>query len=169
MTRPIQTERLSLRPFVAADGEAVIDLLNDFEVSRWTSAIPHPFTRSDLRIVHPDGSTRWPGLIAVTREDAVIGGVSTRTHLGYWIARSHWGRGYGREAATAVVTMLFDDPSRNSLISGYFLGNEASARILTGLGFRPTGKSQQVCRAQNCVLAHCDMALTRAAWEARHA
>ena len=60
--------------------------------------------------------------------------------LGYWIAKEHWGQGYVREAAHAVLSAYFHDPFAVQIYSSYFVENERSARVLTRLGFSPMGK-----------------------------
>jgi RimJ/RimL family protein N-acetyltransferase len=58
--------------------------------------------------------------------------------MGYWIARSHWGRGFATEACTALV-----DIARTlglaQLEASHFIDNPASARVLDKLGFESTG------------------------------
>ncbi|MEA2789120.1 MAG: 8-oxo-dGTP diphosphatase, partial [Acetobacteraceae bacterium] len=43
---PLKTERLTLRPLVADDAEALHRLVNDWEVTRTLSEIPYPYPRS---------------------------------------------------------------------------------------------------------------------------
>ena len=61
------------------------------------------------------------------------------TEIGYWIARSHWGRGYATEAGRAAVAMARDTLRLRKLHSGHFLDNPASGRVLGKLGFRDLG------------------------------
>ena len=166
MNDVIQTERLLLRPYRDADGAAVVAFLNDFEVSRWLAVVPHPFTRCDLMLGNPDGSSRWPDLAAIEWQGQLVGAISTLTHLGYWIGRRYWRRGFIGEAARAMVGRFFRDTGQDCLQSGYFVGNVASARVLNGLGFRETSRAQVHCRARGQKLEHVNMELTRDAWEA---
>ena len=63
---------------------------------------------------------------------------SGSVELGYWIAKSFWGRGYATEACAALV-----DIARTlglpSLEGSHFIDNPASARVLDKLGFAPLG------------------------------
>ena len=43
----LTTKRLQLRPPVAADATAITAILNDFEISKWVSVVPVPYTRAD--------------------------------------------------------------------------------------------------------------------------
>lgn len=163
---PITTERLTLRPFGEADGPRVVALLNDFEVSKWLARVPHPFTQRDLRIQGPNGESRWPGLMAVDCEGAVVGAVSAGDRLGYWLTPSAWGRGIATEAARAAVDYSFGTMGCDEISSGYLLGNDGSRRVLTKLGFRETRLTQESIAARPGLFDHMGMCLTRAQWEA---
>ena len=45
----IRTARLTLRPFVEGDIDAMVALLNDWEVSQWLAVPPYPYRRADAR------------------------------------------------------------------------------------------------------------------------
>ena len=49
----------------------------------------------------------------------------------------------GKEAARAMVEFGFDVLAAHRLWADVFVGNEASARILQGLGFRPEGLARK--------------------------
>ena len=164
MYTPIATERLLLRPVVESDRAAIAAALGDFEVSKWLARVPHPFGLEDV-IIDTDG---FPGMSAIDLGGEMIGAVRcTEDHLGYWLARDHWGQGYGPEAVEAAVTQLMDVRGGQEIRSGVFDGNRASLRLLERLGFAPTGCSAVFCAARGVELPHTDMVLTRAAWEAR--
>lgn len=164
-TDRIETARLVLRPFTRADEDAVFENLSNFEVSKWLARIPHPFPRSEVRIVAPDGSSRWPGLMAVTLEGAVIGAVGTKGHLGYWFAPHAWGQGFATEAAGAALGFVFQDAEVTEVLSNYFVGNDGSRRVLEKLGFEETGRGPHFCAARDCDLPNVQMRLARTAWE----
>ena len=166
MTALITTERLLLRPHRAEDGDAVVALLNNLDVTRWLAKVPHPFTHADLRIVNTDGSSRWPNLVAITWDGALIGGISGG-HLGYWLGQDYWGQGFGYEAARAMRDYQFDVVGVDALVSGYFEGNTASQRILTKLGFVETDRNMLFNTALDRKAPNVDMELARATWEAR--
>jgi len=165
LTEEINTERLTLRAFTAEDGPRVVALLNDFAVSKWLAKIPYPFTDKDLRLVNPDGASRWPELAAITLDSDVIGGISSGAHLGYWLGREYWGNGYASEAASAMVTYTFMDRRRTELVSGYFTGNRASGKILERLGFREVDRDMTNCLSRGADVSNVNMALTRDQWE----
>ncbi len=159
MTQEITTERLVLRPFVAADGPEVVRLLNDYSVSKWLARVPHPFGIEDLRLVDEADRSRWPDLAAICHEGSVIGAVSPRAeHLGYWIGSDFWRRGFGSEAVSAAVRFVFQTGARR-IMSSVFEGNIASHRILKRLGFEETGRSLAPCLARGEDIPNVDYCL----------
>jgi RimJ/RimL family protein N-acetyltransferase len=63
---------------------------------------------------------------------------SGAVEMGYWIARSFWGRGYATEACIALVEIA-RTLGLASLEGSHFLDNPASARVLEKLGFEALG------------------------------
>jgi len=68
--------------------------------------------------------------------------------LGYWLGTDHWGQGYAREAADAVVRHGFTQDRLQRFLSAHFVDNPASGRVLTRLGFRPFGRGHDWCLAR---------------------
>ena len=58
--------------------------------------------------------------------------------MGYWIARSHWGRGFATEACSALVDIA-RTLGLESIEGSHFIDNPASARVLEKLGFEARG------------------------------
>ena len=112
--------RLALRPVREGDDEALFPLFTDWDVIRWLSSPPWPYTREDMQSFireqtatdGEDAETRF----AITLEQTPIGILSVRmrpaSHLqrgagpnfGYWIAQRYWGRGYMTEALRRAWT-----------------------------------------------------------------
>jgi len=132
----IQTPRLTLAPVAKADPDALFHGLNDLDVSRWLTRVAHPYSRVDAQayIASLNGQTKAAWSI-YDQGGALIGGVALEQQLGYWLAQDGWGRGYATEAARAVLDAHFSDPDAGTVGSSYFLGNDASARVLAKLGF----------------------------------
>ena len=59
--------------------------------------------------------------------------------FGYWLTPDAWGRGYATEAGRAMVSAARYTLGLRRLKAGHFVDNPASGRVLTKLGFRPTG------------------------------
>lgn len=110
MIAVLHTERLTLRPRVADDAEALFPTMADPQAMRWWSY--PPFTQvDDLRAhfakEHPD----WRGWAVTWRgDDRAIGFVAAGqrrpgvSEIGYLFARDTWGRGVALEALAALLT-----------------------------------------------------------------
>lgn len=165
MTEVIFTERLTLRRFRREDSQRLVALLNDLDVARWLTLVPHPYEAGH--------SAEFIGCLApkqdafaITKKADLIGCVSTGSQLGYWIEKGSWGQGYVTEACHAMVARFFRS-DRHQLTSGYHLGNERSGAVLTKLGFRSSGRHAATVRSTNENVIIQDMLLTREGWEAQ--
>ncbi|RBQ19040.1 GNAT family N-acetyltransferase [Spongiactinospora rosea] len=58
-----------------------------------------------------------------------------RRFVGYWLGRSHWGRGVG----TLALTLFLKEEPVRPLYADPLTGNTASVRLLERLGFRRQG------------------------------
>ena len=67
--------------------------------------------------------------------------------IGFHLIPEYWGKGYGKEAAEAMIKYAFEELGAEKLFAGHNPANTASARLLTKLGFiytddeyyKPTG------------------------------
>ena len=169
MALEIRTERLEIRPLTASDEAAVVAQLDDYEVSRWLTVVPFPYTSKDF----------WGFLdfleenphegLAIHAAEGLVGVIGATDRLGYWLGRAHHGKGYMSEAAEAVVADHFQRGAQE-LRSGFFEGNTGSARVLEKLGFVRTGQDDRVNSvAQGAEVTLKNVILIREGWEARHA
>ncbi|PWE52679.1 GNAT family N-acetyltransferase [Metarhizobium album] len=164
----IRTERLVLRPHRLGDADAIAESFADFRVTRMLSRVPVPYHRQDaLDWLVPQMSGMLPdwSLAITTGDDVHIGvvGIELRHgqwHLGYWLNRFYWGRGYMSEATGATIERLFRRMPDITLHSGAFADNPASLRIQNKLGFRLTGCSDAFCLARNAMAPHIETVLT---------
>lgn len=78
----------------------------------------------------------------------------TETHLvwelGYTFAREHWGAGYAREAATAVLAYSKQRPDRARTVSLIHAENQRSARVASVLGAQLSGSMESFGRLFDC-------------------
>jgi RimJ/RimL family protein N-acetyltransferase len=155
-----QTARLRLRPVAASDEAAVVAGAGDLAVSGWLAVVPHPYSASDFRAFQEtyaiagetfaiEDGDGFAGIIGV--EDGV---------LGYWISPRAQGKGYATEAAQCLMAAHFAQ-SAAPVISGYFVGNTRSARVLKKLGFVETGRDEKFCRAHDATRPHVTLQLSR--------
>jgi RimJ/RimL family protein N-acetyltransferase len=166
------TERLLLRPGWADDAPALHAAFNDEAVTMTLAAAPWPYRLEDAQsyLALPRGPSDANFLIfdRTKGSNGLIGGVGIHDQngepeIGYWIARSQWGKGYATEAARAVVKLARHSLRYPRLVSGHFSDNPRSGAVLRKIGFKPTGRvERRECRARGeklpCVLFALDFA-----------
>ncbi|PKA39165.1 GNAT family N-acetyltransferase [Rhizobium sullae] len=163
----VTTPRLTLRPHRLADANAIAESLSDFAITRMLARVPAPYDRQDaLDWLVPVTSGRLPDWhLAVTDgDDAHIGVVSVelrhgRWHLGYWLNRYFWRRGYMSEAVAAVLERFSRRMPDTAVHSGVFADNPASLRLQEKLGFRMTGCAEIYSFARNTMVSHVETVL----------
>ena len=171
----LQTERLLLRPPVAADISRFVPLLNDFDVSKNLSRVPYPYTEDDgcAWVVRAAGERvrgeSYPFVLIDKSEDTLIGMCSVHPHLdftvGYWIGKPYWGRGYATEAARRVVKFAFDELGAGALAARWMIDNPASGRVLEKIGFELVCTEELDCLSRGrAVICH-KVVLSRSEFE----
>jgi len=146
----IETDRLVLRPPGSGDAASIYEGINDFDVVRMLARAPWPYTLEDaeaflVRVAGGDPATERPMSI-IHRDHGLIGVCGFHSddgepfpELGYWLARSHWGRGYASEAATAALRWARDEWGKRVVRASHFIENAASGRVLIKAGMLYTG------------------------------
>lgn len=164
----LTTPRLRLRPQLEADIPAIIAGLNDWEVARWLTVVPYPYTHEDADewIARQVPPTPGRAHFAIDDGSGLIGVATLDSELGYWLDRSVHGRGYMTEACTALLEWHFTARPDDVVPSGYHVGNAASASVQHKLGFVETGKREmRFVRSQQREVEHIDTALTKTLFE----
>ncbi len=159
----LQTARLRLRPVAASDEGGVLAGLNDPEIASWLSTVPYPYTAQDFRAYlasATEGET-----FAIHDDRGFAGLIGGGTELGFWIARHAQGRGYATEAAVGLLQAMFSFWD-GAVLSGYFVGNTASARVLAKLGFSEIGRAPRFCRPLGQDMLHVDVLLAPSTFRA---
>jgi RimJ/RimL family protein N-acetyltransferase len=148
MTVPtLETARLILRPYAAADIPHLVVLIGAREIAATTLRIPHPYTEDDARDFLATLAHSEPNFaIILRRENHLCGGIGLRldsanhhAELGYWIGVPYWGHGYATEAARAVVRQGFETLELNRIYAFHFRQNPRSGRVLQKIGMRHEG------------------------------
>lgn len=146
LAREIETARLRLRPWRVEDAKALFPLASDPTIGLNAGWNPHRTLEETRAIIR--GILTREHVYAITRLDGtLIGSISADTQgisilchsereieLGYWIGTDYQGRGYGKEAAKA----LLDEAKRCGFEvawASYFPGNSASKGLLKSLAF----------------------------------
>ena len=169
----IHTPRLLLRPQVEADIPAIVSGLNDWEVARWLTVVPFPYTRADGEEWIARQKPPVPGAAHFAIDlpgHGLIGVVTIDNELGYWLDRSAHGNGYMTEACVALLEWHFAALPDDIVPSGYHAGNAASAVVQRNLGFVESGRREmRFVRSQQREVEHIDTTLTWAQFGASRA
>lgn len=161
-----RSERLLLRPLWPEDWRAVFEGIADEAIVRNLASAPWPYRPEDAQaFVALSAELHFPRL-AITLADGgrLIGCIGIDPcgeggDLGYWIARPHWGLGYGTEAGRGmreIARML----GHARLTASHFVDNPASGRVLQKIGFTPTGvMRKRTSRGRGAAVMTVDYAL----------
>jgi RimJ/RimL family protein N-acetyltransferase len=148
---PIETERLTLRPFRADDFDALYAMQSNPDVVRYLywEARDEQQVRDALamRIAQTELTEpgQWLNIAVVVRESGVlVGDMALRWvsdehksgELGYVLHPDHRGHGYATEAAAAMLRLAFTEMKLHRVIGGLDARNKASAAVLERLGMR---------------------------------
>jgi len=143
-----RTARLLLRPGFPEDALALVAAIGDEAIARSLANVPWPYGMRDAEaFLASPRDPILPSLLIFERGPAapqLVGacGLGRRpsgsVEMGYWIARSFWGRGFATEACTALVDIA-RTLGLSSLEGSHFIDNPASSRVLEKLGFEPSG------------------------------
>jgi RimJ/RimL family protein N-acetyltransferase len=142
----LETERLALRRPTLADVKAIAYLANDRRIAENTRRLPHPYLQDHaVEFVRAMAADRRETVFLIEHTHTPIGmvGIDWREQaapeLGYWLGVEHWGRGFGTEAARAVIDFFFEEFDAEHLISGARVANPSSRNILEKCGFQWSG------------------------------
>jgi RimJ/RimL family protein N-acetyltransferase len=172
---------LILRPLQESDAAAIFALFNDWDVMRYLSSPPWPYTREDaeafVRAVANPADDASEIAFAITLKGKLIGSIGVRqrpaSHLqendgpniGYWLGKNYWGFGYMTEALRALVTHIFALSRADTIYCGAFADNLASLRVQQKAGFMHASDTVLFSRPAGHELAHVNTVLTRASFE----
>ncbi|MGH1352684.1 MAG: GNAT family N-acetyltransferase [Methyloligellaceae bacterium] len=154
--REIRTERLLLRPHNMADAPAIAELCGNYNVSKWTTNIPHPYSLQDAEDFISLCQAWWKNgkdcAFVITLHDTgqIIGTIGAHMReagefeVGYWLGEPFWKKGYATETAIAMIGYIREKRNPERIWAGYADGNAASARVLEKAGFVKLGASKCV-------------------------
>ncbi len=147
----IETERTALRCYEKWDLDAVVEILENWEVTKWLSNdVPFPYTRYDgKKFIDEaieqfiDGSSPRYSIINKST-GRHMGGIrvfseTPETEIGYVIGSDYWGQGYGSEILTAVIKAGFKGGIIKAIVAQTATENIGSRRILEKAGFNHAG------------------------------
>lgn len=130
-------------------------LANDKQVSDTLLHIPYPFTEADAEhIVRSaqqglaEGSAYYFGTFKGNDLIGVVSLIRTdkpdTAYLEYWIGVSYWGKGFGTEAAQAMVAYGFKTLGLQCINAKHAPWNTGSAKILQKVGMTFEGIKPKV-------------------------
>ena len=147
-TKPLETERLLLRPWKESDaGAAFAHWMNDPNVTKYLTWTPHEeiaVTRALLKtweeecraincyhwaIVLKDGNVLIGDLNILQVDDW-----NERGEIGYCLGKAWWGNGYMTEALREVLRYLFEEVGFYRLNGCHAAENVGSSRVMEKCG-----------------------------------
>jgi len=153
----LKTERLILRPFSLDDAKDVQRLAGEKDIAKTTLTIPHPYEDGKAEEwigTHQkdfEDGTQVVFAIFEHKENKLIGAIGLSSiksdfenaELGYWIGKDYWNKGYGTEAARAVLKYGFEVLALHRIHAHHFGSNLASGKIMQKLGMTYEGTMRQ--------------------------
>ena len=148
----IETERLILRPPVAADLDGWAEMMGDEQAARFLGGVQARAVAwrsmatmtgawalngfSMFSVIHRE-SGEWLGRLGPWRPEGWPG-----TEVGWGLKRSAWGKGYATEGAAAAIDWAFDALGWDEVIHCIDPANVGSIRVAERLGStnRGTGR-----------------------------
>ncbi len=156
-TKPINTERLTLRRFALGDAEAMFKhWANDPEVTRFLTWKPHGDIGVSKGVVEQwvseyktNSVYNWAIELKELKEP--IGGISVVNldeanlccEIGYCISQTYWRKGITAEALKAVIDFLFSEVGMNRIIARHDTNNPNSGRVMQKSGMLYEGTHRQ--------------------------
>ncbi|RUL79933.1 GNAT family N-acetyltransferase [Dyella choica] len=147
---PIKTQCLILEPLLVAHASALYHGLCSPELYCYTDDEAPPslewlharYARLERR-TSPDGLTGWlnwaiwsmEGARYVGYVQATVPAPGSEAEIAYVLFLADWGKGYAREAVTAMVAVLIESRGVSSFVARTSPGNIRSNALLESLGF----------------------------------
>jgi ribosomal-protein-alanine N-acetyltransferase len=141
LARLVTENRDYLAPWQPLQAEAF------FSVSGQQAAIAHDRLSYERGLMYPlaivDDSGAVCGRINL---NGIIRGALQSASVGYWVSRSHAGRGVASAAVAEVVAAAFGPLGLHRLDAATLLHNTPSQRVLARNGFRPFAVAEAFLR-----------------------
>ena len=147
----IETARLILRPFAAADAPRAHRVYSDPQVMRYVATGPMEDIGVTERLLYDydihqemNGYSFWAVIERATGELIGDAGLyrtpAGEVELGYTLGLPWWGRGYATEAAGAWIDTAFNTLGIDEVVALAEPANHASLHVLEKLGMHRTGE-----------------------------
>lgn len=152
----VETERLLVRPWRLDDVEDAYAMYGDPEVTRTLPDTKQHTSIEESRahlaalVAQTDPASPLGEWAVVEKESGQVVGGALLNHapinggnpveIGYYFARSRWGRGYATEVARALVAHGLEHAGLDEILGVIVPGNVASGRVLEKAGMRHEGR-----------------------------
>ncbi len=167
--RAMEGPRLVLRAARPSDAGWVTEAVNDPRIYTMVSRIAPGQTEAESAAFLADQETAWAlgtarvfailaggqpvGMVGVHRPDRRM-----PFEIGYWLRPDAWGQGYATEAGATLIGWMERTEGVRAMVSGHFVDNPASGRVLRKLGFLPAGRHPVWCAGRGRPVDHVNMA-----------
>lgn len=149
----LSTERLLLRAVDLSDVDLVWEVTR-FEGFNDGMTWDPPVSKDDIveithrNLAHWQEGKDYVFTVCLARSHCSIGRVGLHReespytwNIGFWIHPDHWGNGFAREAAAAVLKFGFDTLHAKQIVTAHATWNIRSQRVIEGLGFQYVRKN----------------------------
>ncbi len=151
----METDRIILRPWRESDAEILFKWASNPDVGPRAGWPPHKSVEESLEIIRTvfnDATNTWAIELKETGEAIGAMGYGSSCEcdlparegeplIGYWVAKPYWNQGICTEALQLMLDHIRQTTDIKSLISGHFIDNPASGRVMEKCGFVPTGET----------------------------
>lgn len=158
----LETERLLLRKPAVADFEDLHEGVDNMNVAKHISSMPHPYSLENVRDYYGANIKKWDSgnpkdilfVIELKSEEKVIGcfGIhdidykNETANTGSWINEKYWRNGYMTEAKIAGNTFAFNELGLEKLVSHVFTDNVASDATQKKMGYEFDETKKDDCK-----------------------
>lgn len=160
LTRPVRTERLTLRPAEPEDADTTWLYRRLPAVGEWLTEIPEHLGNYQAKFAERE---RLASTVVVEAEGRIIGDFMlriedawaqaevadrarrTQAELGWVLDPTFTGRGFPTEAVRGLLRVCFDELGVRRVVANCFLDNEVSWRLMERVGMRREAQ----CKAES--------------------
>ena len=145
----ITTARLTLRPPGPDDSPEITRAINDWEVLRWLSRVPHPYLEKDAANFIERAEIAWSEQNAfrfvIVLKSKIVGGIGLERHskslfeLGFWITRRYWNKGIATEAVLEIIDVAHEQLAASRITASCHEENQRSEKVLLKANFSRAG------------------------------
>lgn len=149
----MESDRLILRPWQDNDADALYRYASDPDVGERAGWPPHQSYEESLSIIRTlfRNDTTWAVVLKSTNEaigamgygpscDCNLPARDEEPTVGYWVGKPYWNKGICTEALRLMLNYVRETTAIRSFISGHFVDNPASGRVMEKCGFTATGE-----------------------------